>query len=80
MEREIDAVTGLMRRRMEQGGAFDRYDPRHTLVKQKFIHYPPEGNEWVARYLADWLRENKLDGVDAVRARLAAERQRSGSR
>ncbi|HEV8239738.1 MAG TPA: SGNH/GDSL hydrolase family protein [Thermoanaerobaculia bacterium] len=60
-------------------GAFDRYDPQHTLVKKKFIHYPPEGNEWVARYIDDWLRENRLATVDEVRARLEQERQRRGA-
>jgi hypothetical protein len=60
-------------------GAFDRYDSQHTLVKKKFIHYPPEGNEWVARYIADWLRENKLANVAAVQARLTKERSRRGN-
>jgi hypothetical protein len=58
--------------------AFDRYDPRRTILKTKFIHYPPEGNEWVARYVADWLREQQLDQVAAVRARIAAEQRRRG--
>lgn len=57
-------------------GAFDRYDPQHTMVRTKFIHYPPEGNEWVARYLADWLRENRLASVVDVQARAATERKR----
>jgi hypothetical protein len=56
--------------------AFDRYDPRRTILAHKFIHYPPEGNEWVARYVADWLREQKLDTVPAVVARCDAERAR----
>ena len=25
-QREVDAINGLLQRRMEQGGAFDRYD------------------------------------------------------
>jgi dTDP-4-amino-4,6-dideoxygalactose transaminase len=39
-EREIDAVTGLMRRRMEQGGAFDRYDgPEVDIYERELADY-----------------------------------------
>lgn len=56
--------------------AFDRYDPQRTVMRRKFIHYPPEGNEWVARYLADWLREQRLDTPGAVVPRVAGARDR----
>jgi hypothetical protein len=55
-------------------GAFDRYDPQYSLARKKFIHYPPEGNEMVAHYLVDWLREQKIDSVAAVQARIASQR------
>lgn len=56
--------------------AFDLYDPEHTELRRRFIHYTKEGNEMVARYLGGWLREQRLDGVGAVQRRLALERER----
>jgi hypothetical protein len=56
--------------------AFDRYDPQGALVLRKFIHYPPDGNTMVARYLVDWLRAQKLDTPAAAEERMQAERHR----
>src|ERR1700730_12710039 len=45
-EREIEAVTGLMRRRMVQGGAFDRYDgPEGDIYERELADY--FGIRWV---------------------------------
>ena len=45
-EREIEAVTGVMRRRMEQGGAFDRYDgPEVDIYERELADY--FGVAWV---------------------------------
>jgi hypothetical protein len=57
--------------------AFDRYDPGGALVRRRFTHYSPEGNEAVSLYLRDWLLEQ---GIDADTARARASRQRRTSR
>jgi perosamine synthetase len=45
-EREIEAVTALMRRRMVQGGAFDRYDgPEVDIYERELADY--FGVRWV---------------------------------
>src|SRR5688572_12553113 len=39
-ERELDAVTGLFRRRMTEGGAFDRYDgPEVDIYEAELAEY-----------------------------------------
>lgn len=58
--------------------AFDRYDPQRVLLRRRFIHYTPAGNEIVSQYLRDWLREQGID--DAHEAQARAIRERRGSR
>jgi hypothetical protein len=70
----LDALRERRLLTVDLMAAFDRYDPGHTLVRKKFIHYPPEGNAMVANYLADWLREQGLDSVGGVAGRIARER------
>ena len=39
-QREVDAINGLLRRRMEQGGAFDRYDgPEVDVYERELADY-----------------------------------------
>jgi len=53
---------------------FDRYDPQGKLLKRNFIHYPKDGNRMVAKYVRDYLAQEKLDKAEGVRAALSAKR------
>jgi hypothetical protein len=55
--------------------AFDTYgrsEPVDNLIKKPFLHYSPLANEFVARYIADYLEKNQLNNLVGLRRELVS--------
>jgi hypothetical protein len=70
----VDELRRRGYRLIDLADGFEHYDPRATMAKKNFLHYPKAGNEMAAQWVRDVLVKEGLTTPEGVRKTLAATR------